>query len=225
MRILIVEDDPKIAATLQKGLEENALQTDWASTVADAVTRFEATRHDLVVLDLGLPDGHGLDVLAAIRREQPSTPVLILTACDELDDRVRGLDAGADDYLAKPFAFTELMARIRALLRRASGDAVRFQVADLAIDLLARKATRGDRELDLRPREFDLLAFLARHADSVVARDVLAREVWGVQSQATVMDNVINVHISHLRNKIDYEVEPKLLHTVRGIGFRLGDQP
>lgn len=225
MRILVVEDDPKVAASLQQGLEEAHLDTDVAGTVGLAAECVRSTQYDLMVLDLGLPDGDGLDVLRMVREERQKMAVLILTARDRLDDRVGGLDGGADDYLVKPFAFSELLARIRALLRRVgSGDSLKLSVADLEIDVVARRVHRAGRRIDLRPREFELLEYLARCQGQLVTRDALARHVWNVRVRGTPMDNVIDVHISHLRDKIDREFDPKLLHTLRGEGFVFGVQ-
>lgn len=222
MRILVVEDDRRVAASLKQGLEEAGFESDVSHTAGLAKECVRSTRYDLVILDLGLPDGDGLEVLEVMRMDFKATPVLILTARDSVDDRVRGLDQGADDYLVKPFSFSELLARIRALLRRAGGgERLTLTVADLTIDVVGRTVARGGQELDLSPREFDLLEYLARSADHIVSREALARDVWKVTSRATPIDNVIDVHISHLREKIDKPFEQKLLHTVRGVGFTL----
>ena len=178
----------------------------------------------LVVLDLMLPDGNGLDWLAALRQAGNRTPVLILTARDSIPDRVAGLDQGADDYLVKPFALDELLARIRALLRRdAHPGAAALTVGGLSVDLLARVATRDAQPLELQNRQFELLVYLMRHANQVVTREMIARDVW--KESTTTWTNVIEVHINQLRKQLDRAGQPALLHTVRGQGYLLGDRP
>lgn len=222
MLVLVVEDDAKVAANLEKGLAEAGYDVHVAHTVAGATERLQQTRYDLLVLDLGLPDGDGLDILSAVRAGDDPPPVLVLTARDALGDRVLGLEKGADDYLTKPFAFTELLARIRALLRRAgSGESLRLTVADLVVDVVARTVSRADEPIEMTPREFDLLTHLARSRGYPVSREELVSDVWKLSSRATPMDNVIDVHISHLREKIDKPFSKPLLHTVRGVGFVL----
>lgn len=222
MHILLVEDDTKVAKALSTGLKEAGFEVTSAPTGKEALSALTKTRFELVVLDLGLPDCDGLEVLKAIRETLPRPAVMIVTARDLVADRVKGLDLGADDYLVKPFAFTELLARIRALLRRSgSGENLLLRVGDLEIDLVARSARRGSATLDLRPREFDLLVYLARHAGQAVSRDALGRDVWKVVSPAVPMNNVIDVHISHLREKLDHGREKSMLKTLRGIGFML----
>ncbi len=224
--ILLVEDDPRVASSLVQGLSEVGYAMTRTSSAEQALKQLGATRFDLVLLDLGLPGRDGLDVLRELRGRQDATPVLVLTARDTLNDRVKGLDAGADDYLVKPFAFVELLARIRALLRRAqSVETNCLKVADLAVDLLNRQVTRAAQAITLTTREFDLLAYLIRCTGQPVSRDMLARDVWKETSRATPLDNVIDVHISHLRDKIDRDFELKLLHTIRGIGFVLEPRP
>src|SRR5262249_11273306 len=170
-----------------------------------------------------LPRRDGLEILAALRKRRLETPVLILTAKDTIEDRVQGLDSGADDYLVKPFAFAELLARMRALLRRRRTDqAVKLQHDDLDMDLVAHTAARGSRPLDLPAKEFDILEYLLRRQRTVVSREMLARDVWQVTARATPLDNVIDVTIARLRRKLDDPFEKKLLHTVRGVGFVLG---
>jgi DNA-binding response OmpR family regulator len=175
---------------------------------------------DAVILDLMLPDGDGLTLLRSLRGEGVSTPVLIVTARDAVNDRVLGLDSGADDYLVKPFAFNELLARIRALLRR-SPEATRIQVGDLELDVVARSATRNGEAIDLTNRQFELLAYLARHAGQPVSRDMLVRDVW--RDGSGVLTNVVDVSINHLRRKLDRDGWPPLIHTIRGIGYMLKD--
>jgi DNA-binding response OmpR family regulator len=175
-----------------------------------------------VILDLMLPRRDGLEVLTTLRKRGLETPVLILTAKDTVDDRVQGLDSGADDYLVKPFAFPELLARIRALLRRGRPDqALKLQQDDLTMDLVTRKVARGGGPLELTVKEFEMLEYLLRHAGQVVSREMLARDVWRVTARATPLDNVIDVTVARLRRKIDDLFETKLLHTVRGVGFVL----
>ena len=169
-----------------------------------------------------LPGRDGIEVLRTLRARGSKTPVLLLTARDAVDDRVLGLNAGADDYLVKPFAFAELLARVRALLRRVdSGNPLRQQVGDLTLDMQTRRVVRGSREIALTPREFDLLAFLAQHHDETVTRQMIAREVWREPNRATPLDNVIDVHLAHLRRKLDDGEDVKLIQTVRGVGFVL----
>lgn len=225
-QLLVVEDDRRVAASLVQGLTESGYTVQQAGTVEAALKRLAATRFDLVLLDLGLGGRDGLEVLRELRGRQDAIPVLVLTARDALSDRVQGLDAGADDYLVKPFAFPELLARVRALLRRAhTTEPARLKVADLELDLLQRMVTRAARPLTLTTREFDVLAYLMRNGGQTVTRDMLARDVWKETARVTPLDNVIDVHISHLREKIDREAAVKLLHTIRGVGFILEPRP
>lgn len=222
MRILIVEDEPKLALALKQGLETEHYEVKVAATGEDGFFLVNTEVFDLMILDLMLPGRDGFEALAALRSRGLSTPVLILSARDALEDRIRGLDGGADDYLVKPFAFPELLARIRALLRRGRTDQVlRLKVADLEMDLVTRKASRGDRVLDLTAREFELLEYLLRHDGQIVSREMLARDVWHEVQRATSLDNVIDVHIARLRKKVDKGIGGKLIHTLRGIGFVL----
>ena len=222
MRVLVVEDERKVAKALREGLETERYDVQVASTGEDGFFLANHETFDLVVLDLMLPRRGGLDVLATLRKRGLQTPVLILTAKDTVDDRVQGLDLGADDYLVKPFAFPELLARIRALLRRGRPDHVlKLQQGDLSMDLATRKVIRGSQSLDLTVREFEVLEYLLRHGGHVVSREMLARDVWRVTARATPLDNVIDVTIARLRRKVDDPFEPKLLHTVRGVGFVL----
>jgi DNA-binding response OmpR family regulator len=176
---------------------------------------------DLILLDLGLPGRDGLQILTTLRTKGIKTPVLVLTARDTLQDRVAGLDSGADDYLVKPFAFAELLARIRALMRRGASDAPRLTVGDLTMDLITRKVTRGGQTVELTVREFELLEYLMRYEGQVVSRETLARDVWKETARTTPLDNVIDVHIARLRRKVDVDRPLKLIHTVRGVGFML----
>lgn len=222
MNILVIEDDKKIAQALKKGLESEGFDVDVSSTGPDGFSLIQTRGFDLVVLDLMLPGRDGLEILRALRAKQDRTPVLILTARDTVDDKVVGLDAGADDYMVKPFAFPELLARIRALLRRgADGRATQLQLADLMLDATGRVVTRGGRTIALTLREFEIVEYLLRRPGQVVTRAMLARDIWQETQRATPLDNVIDVHIARIRKKIDEPFAAKLLHTVRGVGFVL----
>jgi DNA-binding response OmpR family regulator len=228
LRALVVEDEPKIAAVLESALTSDHYQVAVATTGEDGFFRASAELFDVVVLDIMLPGRSGLEILKALRQRQINTPVLILTARDGVDDRVTGLDLGADDYLVKPFALPELLARLRALLRRGRpSDVLRLKVADLEMDLVARRVARGERLLDLTVREFELLEYLLRHQGHLVSREMLAHEVWNEPRRATPLDNVIDVQMARLRKKVDAPGAPRLIHTVRGVGFvvREGDEP
>ena len=220
VRILVVEDEAKVARALKEGLESEHYQVAIARTGQDGFFLASAETFDLVVLDLMLPGRPGLEVLDAFRRRGGQTPVLILTAKDAVDDRVLGLDSGADDYMVKPFAFAELLARIRALLRRGRADQIlRLKAGDLDMDLVTRTVKRGRHVLDLTAREFDVLEYLLRHQNQLVSREMLARDVWKESARATPIDNVVDVHIARLRKKVDRDFPTKLIHTVRGVGF------
>ncbi len=222
MRILVVEDEAKVARALKEGLEGEHYDVVVAKTGEEGFFRVNAEMFDLLVLDLMLPGRDGIEILTTLRKRGVQTPVLILTAKDAVEDRVLGLDSGADDYLVKPFAFPELLARIRALLRRGRIDQVlRFKAGDLEMDAVTRKVTRGNQTLDLTAREFELLEYLLRHQNHLVSREMLARDVWKEPSRATPLDNVIDVHITRLRKKVDQDFPIKLIHTVRGVGFIL----
>lgn len=220
MQILVVEDERKVADALEKGLAAQGYGVAVAQTGEEGFFQLNERRFDLVVLDLMLPGRDGCEVLETMRKRGLTTPVLILTARDTVEDRVLGLDSGADDYLVKPFAFPELLARIRALLRRGRSEpATRFCLANLEMDVMARRATRNGHTLQLTAREFELLEYLLRHQGQVVSREMLARDVWQTPTRATPIDNVIDVHIARLRRKVDDPFEQKLIHTVRGVGF------
>jgi DNA-binding response OmpR family regulator len=222
MRILVVEDEQKVADALREGLAGEGYEVVVERTGEGAFFRVSSETFDVVLLDLGLPGRDGLEVLRVLREGKLETPVLILTARDSLEDRVKGLDSGADDYLVKPFAFAELVARVRALGRRGrTAEAPRLGVADLEMDRVSRKVTRGGRAVELTVREFELLEYLMRHQGQVVSRETLARDVWMDTARTTPLDNVIDVHIARLRRKVDPEEAAKLIHTVRGVGFVL----
>jgi two-component system, OmpR family, copper resistance phosphate regulon response regulator CusR len=222
VKILIVEDDAKTAHALERGLRGEGYEPIVARNGNAGLSLFGGHQFDLVLLDWMLPGRDGIDVTRSIRALGRSTPILLLTARDAVEDRVLGLDSGADDYLVKPFAFAELLARIRVLLRRTGEtERLRRQIGDLVLDVENRRVLRGTKELTLTPREFDLLAYLVRHHGQTVTRQMLARDVWREAHRVTPLDNVIDVHIAHLRRKIDEGHRNKLLHTVRGVGFVL----
>jgi DNA-binding response OmpR family regulator len=223
VRILVVEDELKVADALRDGLAEEHYDVTVERTGEAAFFRVNTESFDIILLDLGLPGRDGLEILSALRQRGLKTPVLVLTARDTLHDRVGGLDAGADDYLVKPFAFAELLARIRALARRGrSSDVPRLMVGDLEMDLITRKVVRGEQPVELTVREFELLEYLMRHSAQVVSRETLARDVWKETSRTTPLDTVIDVHIARLRRKIDLAgTAVKLIHTIRGVGFML----
>ncbi len=225
MHILVIEDEPKVAKAIREGLESEHYQVTAAETGEDGYFLATTQAFDLILLDLMLPGRSGLEILTALRKQKCQTPVLILTARDDVDDRVAGLDTGADDYVVKPFAFPELLARIRALTRRGRPEqALRLRLADLELDCVTRKVTRRGQEIELTAKEFDLLEYLLRHQRHVVSREMLARDVWKVTSRATPMDNVIDVHITRLRQKVDAPFKKKLLKTIRGVGFVLKEE-
>ena len=220
MQILVIEDEPKVGRALREGLQAQDYDVTLASTGEEGFFLANSQSFDLIVLDLLLPGRDGLEVLSALRKKGMRVPVLLLTAKDAIEDRVAGLDAGADDYLVKPFAFPELSARIRALLRRGKPEALEPTRLDtLEIDLKTRTVFREGQKIDLTAREFELLEFLVRNRGHVVSREMLARDVWKETSRATPIDNVIDVHMARLRRKVDDPFKRKLVHTVRGVGF------
>ena len=223
MRILVIEDEKKVARALREGLEAEHYEVHTAADGEEGFSLASRDSFDLVLLDLMLPRRDGIEVLTALRKRRVPTPVFILTAKDAVEDRVLGLDRGADDYLVKPFTFPELLARIRALLRRGRLDPVlKLQHEDLQMDLVTRKVARKEQSLELTGKEFEILECLLRHRGRIVSREMLARDVWHVSARATPLDNVIDVTMARLRRKIDDPFEKKLLHTVRGVGFVLG---
>jgi DNA-binding response OmpR family regulator len=225
VNILVVEDEQKMAQALREGLEADEYSVRVAYTGEEGFYLVQAQSFDLVILDVMLPGHDGFEILATLRKRGIKTPVLLLTSRDAVEDRVRGLDSGADDYLVKPFAFPELLARARALLRRVSVEtAPRFKLADLEMDLGQRAATRAGQSLDLTAREFDLLEYLFENRGRVVSREMLARDIWRETSRQTPLDNVIDAQIVRLRRKVDGQFSSKLLHTVRGVGFVLREE-
>src|SRR5262245_51589316 len=222
MRVLVVEDERKVARALREALEAEHYDVRVAATGEEGFFLVNHETFDCVVLDLMLPHRGGLEVLTTLRKRGLQTPVLILTAKDTVDDRVRGLDDGADDYLVKPFALPELLARIRALLRRGRPEHVlKLRQDDLEMDLVTRHVARAGQTLELTVKEFEILEYLLRHGGRVVSREMLTRDVWHVAARATPFDNVIDVTMARLRRKIDDPFETKLLQTVRGVGFVL----
>lgn len=224
MKILAIEDEPKVGKALFQGLKAEGYEVTWAQTGEDGFFLLNSYPFDLVVLDVMLPGRSGIEILRTLRRQESRIPVLLLTAKDSVEDRVVGLDAGADDYLVKPFAFSELCARIRALLRRGKPEAVlTLKIDALDMDLITRSVTRENKPIELTVREFELLEFLLRNKGKVVSREMLARDVWKETSRATPLDNVIDVHIARLRRKVDDDFQPKLVRTVRGVGFMISE--
>jgi two-component system, OmpR family, copper resistance phosphate regulon response regulator CusR len=222
VRILVVEDERKLAGAIQQGLEADQYSVQVAHTGEDGFFLAQTETFDLLILDVMLPGRDGFEILSALRQRKVTTPVLMLTARDTVEDRVRGLDAGADDYVVKPFAFPELLARTRALLRRGKPDAPpTLTLADLQMDVVRRTVSRDQQPLDLTAREFDLLEYLLRNSGRVVSREMLARDIWKAAVRYTPLDNVIDVHVARLRKKLDDPFDRKLLHTVRGVGFVL----
>jgi two-component system copper resistance phosphate regulon response regulator CusR len=220
MRLLIVEDEPKTAAYLKKGLGENGFVTDLAQDGDQALNFTAAAKYDLIVLDIMLPRRDGWSVLEALRARGNETPVICLTARDAVDDRVKGLQGGADDYLTKPFAFSELLARVRTVLRRSPQRAPEsIRIADMEVDLARQRAMRAGRRLDLTQKEFSLLSLLARNAGSVLSRTAIAEQVWDMNFDCDT--NVVDVHVRRLRLKVDDPFPRKLIRTVRGVGYTL----
>jgi DNA-binding response OmpR family regulator len=223
-RILVVEDERKVLRSLQRGLQAEGYEVVTAATGEEGYRLATTQPFDCLVLDLLLPGRDGLQVLADLRRAGHTLPVLILTARDAVEDRVAGLDAGAEDYLVKPFAFAELLARLRALLRRGRPERETvLRAGGLEVDLLQRRATRAGEEVPLTQREFEVLAYLLRHKNAVVTREMLGRDVWKEPDHA--LTNVIDVYITLLRRKLERPGQPLLVHTVRGVGYTLREEP
>ena len=220
--VLIIEDDGILQRNIKRGLSDQGYKVRAVATLEAADRAIQETAFDLVLLDLELPDGSGLDFLKRFRATRGKVPVVILTARDAITDKIAGFDLGADDYLVKPFDFQELSARIRAQLRRSSGQhSELLQVGDLKIDLVRRNIRRGDRVIECTPREFDVLVYLAKTPGEVISRQMLMTEVWKVRSRMTSMDNVIDVLMSRLREKVDDDCPEKLIRTIRGIGYMI----
>lgn len=224
MHILLIEDDIETAQTINQALTAQEYDCEHTASGGDGLALALQNEYDLIIVDRMLPVMDGLSIVSKLRDEGLATPVLFLSALGEVDERVAGLNAGADDYLAKPFAMSELIARIEALLRRGtqSSQISEYHVADLHLDLLSREVTRGGQKIDLQPREFKLLAYLMKNENQVVTRMMLLENVWDYHFDPQT--NIIDVHISRLRTKIDKPFEKTLLHTVRGAGYRLYDQ-
>jgi DNA-binding response OmpR family regulator len=220
VRVLVIEDERKVAHALRQGLEGEQYQVEVADTGEDGLFTASSRPFDVIVLDLMLPGRSGLDVLATLRRQGHRTPVLVLTARDAVEDRVTGLDVGADDYLVKPFAFAELLARLRALVRRGrTPEPARLRVGDLEMDVPSHAVKRAGESIELTAREYELLEYLLLHDGAIVSREMLARDVWREPSRGTPLDNVIDVHIARVRKKVDTDGRVKLIHTIRGVGF------
>ncbi|HYI97398.1 MAG TPA: response regulator transcription factor [Bryobacteraceae bacterium] len=219
MRFLVVEDEQRIADFLKRGLESAGYAVDTASDGKSAMDMVHVTDYDLIILDMMLPDMDGLRVLERVRNRKASPPVLILSARGTVDDRVKGLELGADDYLVKPFAFVELLARVRVLLRRGAPTPERLQIGDLVLDCIRRRVTRNGEAIELAPKEFSILEYLMRNRGRPLSRTMIVEHVWDMDYDG--LTNIVDVYIRHLRSKIDDKWPTKLLHTVRGIGYML----
>ena len=219
MRFLVVEDEQRIADFLKRGLESAGYAVDTAQDGRSALDMVHATDYDLIILDMMLPDMDGLEVLERVRNRKASPPVLILSARGSVDDRVKGLELGADDYLIKPFAFVELLARVRVLLRRGTPTPERLQIGDLVLDCIRRRVTRAGEAIELAPKEFSILEYIMRNRGRPLSRTMIVEHVWDMDYDG--LTNIVDVYIRHLRSKIDDKWPTKLLHTVRGIGYML----
>jgi heavy metal response regulator len=218
MRVLIVEDEKKVAAFIKKGLEEETYAVDVAYNGEDGLHMGQENQYDLIILDLMLPVINGLEVLSRLRKNKTDTPILLLTAKDSVEDKVTGLNTGADDYLTKPFAFSELLARIRVLLRRGKAETKTvLQIKGLSLDLVSHKVKRNDEEIELTGKEYSLLEYFMRNQGKVLTRTMIAEHVWDYNFDT--FTNVIDVYVNHLRKKIDKGYPEKLLHTLRGVGY------
>jgi two-component system copper resistance phosphate regulon response regulator CusR len=223
MRVLVVEDDQRVASFIQKGLEEEGLAVDVLNDGDDAGVQAQMVDYDCVVLDLMLPGRSGFQVLRDLRSRRAELPVLILSAQASPEERVAGLNGGADDYMGKPFILAELSARIRALLRRGKPRETKIRVGDLEVDTVRRRVTRAGQPIDLKPKEYALLEFLVHNSDRPVTRSHIIEHVWDIHFDS--ISNVVEVHINSLRNKIDRGAAVPLIHTVRGVGYMLTDKP
>jgi len=220
MRILVIEDEKKVANFIKKGLEEEHYAVDTAFDGEEGLYMAEVNEYDVIVLDLMIPKIEGLEVLKRIRGKKNNVPILVLTAKNTVEDTVKGLDAGCDDYMTKPFAFMEFLARIRALLRREKTDkAPLLRIADLTLSLVTHKVTRKEREIELTSKEYALLEYFMRNPDKVLTRTMISEHVWDYHFDS--MTNVVDVYVNYLRKKIDKDFEPKLIHTLRGIGYMM----
>jgi len=222
MRILVVEDEKKVAGFIKKGLEEESYAIDVVSNGVEGEYMASTNDYDVIVLDIMLPKKSGFDVVKDLRAKNIKTPVLLLTARDSVEDKVKGLDSGADDYLNKPFAFEELLARVRALMRRKDYGLAELKFADLVLDQATRKAKRGDEIVDLTSKEYGLLEYFLRNPNKVLTRTMIAEHVWDYTFDSDT--NIIDVYVNHLRNKIDKEPFKKVIHTVRGVGYILKEE-
>ena len=220
MRILIVEDEKKVAGFIKKGLTEELYAVDVACDGEEGLYFAEQNQYDLIILDIMLPKIDGIDVLGQLRKKKVPTPILLLTAKDSVEDKVNGLNKGADDYLTKPFAFSELLARVRVLMRRGKADTKTvLQIADLTLDLMSHKIRRKDEEIELTGKEYSLLEYFMRNPEKVLTRTMIAEHVWDYNFDT--FTNVIDVYVNHLRKKIDKNHSKKLLHTLRGVGYMM----
>jgi len=220
MRILVIEDEKKVAGFIKKGMEEETYAVDVAVDGEEGLAMAEVNQYDLIILDLMLPKIDGLDVVTRCREKKINTPILLLTAKDSVEDKVTGLNKGADDYLTKPFAFSELLARSRSLLRRGQGEAKTvLKLADLSLDMVSHKVNRNGEEVELTGKEYSLLEYFMRNQSKVLTRTMIAEHVWDYNFDT--FTNVIDVYINHLRKKIDKDHPKKLLHTLRGVGYVL----
>ncbi|PLX88809.1 MAG: DNA-binding response regulator [Desulfuromonas sp.] len=220
MRILVVEDEKKVADFIKRGLEEEEFEVDIASDGEEGVSMGENVTYDLILMDIMLPKKDGLSAIREIRDKQITTPILCLTAKDTVDDIVAGLDVGSDDYLTKPFAFAELVARVKALIRRGSQDrGAELSFADLRLDPVAHRVWRSDKEIDLTSKEYALLEYFIRNANLVLTRNMIAEHVWDYTFDS--FTNIIDVYVNYLRKKVDKNFDKKLIHTVRGVGYVL----
>ncbi|MEE9591741.1 MAG: response regulator transcription factor [Thermodesulfobacteriota bacterium] len=222
MRILVVEDEKKVAGFIKRGLEEETYAVDVAYDGKEGQQLAENNEYDVIVLDIMLPKKDGIEVLKELREKDIKTPVLLLTARDSVDDRVRGLDSGADDYLTKPFAFAELTARLKALMRRGEYGLTVLKFKDISLDPATRRAKRGEREIELTVKEYALLEYFLRNPDRVLTRTMIAEHVWDYTFDSET--NVVDVYINHLRNKIDKDEKQKFIHTIRGVGYVLREE-
>src|SRR5215210_8899446 len=219
MRFLVVEDEQRIVDFLKRGLESAGYAVDTAPDGKTAMEMVHGTDYDLIILDMMLPDMDGLKILEKVRNRKASPPVLILSARGTVDDRVKGLELGADDYLVKPFAFVELLARVRVLLRRGQPTPERLQVGDLVLDCIRRKVTRAGENIELAPKEFSILEYMMRNRGRPLSRTMIVEHVWDMDYDG--LTNIVDVYIRHLRSKIDDRFQRKLIHTVRGIGYMI----